>query len=166
MGMTAFLIRVTAAELDAYRQQPDLLRQRYFGVAGSLQGDNVYDLDKSWDGIIFLLTGKNSSDLSEPLSRIFFSNQLIDKNQDLGTGPAHFLTPAQVKALHDQVSTVVPASLKERFNAALMKEVGVYPNNVWDEPEVDDYLIEYFETVQEAFTVAAQNKEAMLSVLQ
>ena len=35
-----------------------------------------------------------------PLAKIFFSGQLVDENQNLGYGPAHYLTRYQVKELN------------------------------------------------------------------
>lgn len=164
MGMTANFIRVTPTELESYLADSSLLANRIYSV---IENDATkYDIDKSWDGILFLLTGKNSSDTSEPLSRLIFSNQLIDKNQDLGTGPAHYLTPQEVKDLNEQIKVIIPSSLKQNFNATAMKELGVYPNNVWDEEEVDEYLIEYFETVQEIFAVASGKGEAIITFIQ
>ena len=164
--MTLYFIRINSETLESYLQDADLLRQDNFTEEGIKQAVNVYDIDKSWDGIIFLLTGKNSSDTTEPLSRLIFSNQLIDKTQDLGTGPAHYLTSKEVAALNEQIKHIVPNSLKEKFNATAMKELGVYPNNVWDEPEVDDYLIEYFEMIQELYATAAEQGQAIITFIQ
>lgn len=164
MGMHLQILRANAEELTAYLLDSSLLAER---VLNKPENDTRrYDIDKSWDGIIFLLTGKNSSDASEPLSRLMFSNQLIDETQDLGTGPAHYLKPEEVKHLYEQIRHIASTSLKKNFNAADMKTLGVYPNNVWDEEEVDDYLTEYFETVQEAFSIAAQNDEAIITFIQ
>jgi hypothetical protein len=163
MGMHLQVLRATAEELTAYLLDSSLLTDRVLNAANDKRR---YDIDKSWDGIIYLLTGKNSSDSSEPLSRLIFSNQLIDESQNLGTGPAHYLNPKEVKDLQEQIKHIVPSSLKEKFNADDMKTLGVYPNNVWDEEEVDDYLIEYFETVQEVFAIAAKNGEAIITFIQ
>ncbi|KAA5533187.1 DUF1877 family protein [Taibaiella lutea] len=164
MGMHLQILRASAEELTNYLSDSNLLTERVLNEAAN--DTRRYDIDKSWDGIIYLLTGKNSSDTSEPLSRLIFSNQLIDENLNLGTGPAHYLSPEEVKNLQEQIRDIVPSSLKEKFNAQDMKEIGVYPNNVWDEEEVDDYLIEYFETVQEVFTTASKNKEAIITFIE
>ena len=162
--MTVHYIRVSPQELKHYIDESSLLAHRVHHLADT---DTArYDIDKSWDGIIFLLTGKNSSDTTEPLSRLIFSNRLIDKQQDLGTGPAYYLLPEEVTELYQKIKDIVPSSLKKNFNAAAMKELGVYPNNVWDEEEVDDYLIEYFETIQEVFETASENGEAVISFIQ
>ena len=45
-----------------------------------------------------------------------------------------------------------------------MKELGVYPN-VWDHEDAADYLIEYFETLQEVYALAVENKEAIITFI-
>ena len=163
MGMTANLLRVTPAALEAYISNSALLEDRI--QQSDAGGDEqYYDVDKSWDGIIYLLTGSNSSDKAQPLARIFFSGRLVDKNQNLGSGPAHYLLPEEVKAIHETISSIVPALLKAKFDPAAMKEIGVYPN-VWDIGDTADYLIEYFETVQEIFAAAASNGEAVITFI-
>jgi hypothetical protein len=161
MGMICTLIRISETELEAYQKDSSLLAGR---ISKETDDPYRYDIDKSWDGIIYLLTGSNSSDTTQYLSRIIFSGQLIDKEQDLGTGPAHYLTPQQVNDIHDRIKEIIPASLKEKFDAVAMKELGVYPN-VWDHEDAADYLIEYFETVQEAYALAVENKEAIITFI-
>lgn len=160
MGMICNMLRVSLSQLETYLQDSELLANRIHAE----NDPQLYDIDKSWDGIIYLLTGSNSSDTTQFLSRIIFSGQLVDKNQDLGTGPAHYLLPAQVKDINDQIRGIDPASLKEKFNASAMKELGVYPN-VWDHEDAADYLIEYFETVQEIYASASANDEAIITFI-
>jgi hypothetical protein len=161
MGMICTFIRVSTAELEVYQKDSSQLSER---INKETPDPFFYDIDKSWDGIIYLLTGSNSSDTSQYLSKIIFSGQLIDKEQDLGTGPAHYLNPQQVKDIYDQIKEIVPVSLKEKFDAASMKELGVYPN-VWDHEDAVDYLVEYFETVQEVYALAVEHNEALITFI-
>jgi hypothetical protein len=161
MGMICNILRVSPDELEAYLADSSLLEAR---INSDTQDPNLYDIDKSWDGIIYLLTGSNSSDTTQFLSRIIFSGQLIDKKQKLGSGPAHYLLPQQVKDLNDHIRGIEPSSLKDKFDATAMKELGVYPN-VWDHDDTADYLIEYFETIQEIYALASQNGEAIITFI-
>lgn len=161
-GMTAHLLRTTPEELYRYLEDSTLLAER---VQAAGKDERRYDIDKSWDGIIYLLTGQNSSS-GHPLARLFFSNQLIDKEQNLGTGPAHYLLPAQVQELHATLSSIQAETLKARFNAAAMTAAGVYPGNAWQEEGTDDYLAEYFELVQEVLATAAAGGDALITFIQ
>lgn len=163
MAMTLHFLRLPLQQLEAYLENSELLAER---VRDNAADPCRYDIDKSWDGIAWLLTGSTSSDTTQPLTRLFFSGRLVDQQQDLGTGPAHYLLPGEVRDLNGQIAAIEPESLKERFDAAAMKEAGVYPANVWAEAGTDDYLAEYFETVQEAFAAAAAAGEAVITFVQ
>lgn len=152
---------VATGELDAYLENSLLLEKHILENDAS---PRLFDIDKSWDGIIYLLTGKNTSDNHHHLAKIIFSGQLIDEHQNLGYGPAHYLTPTQVKEIHHKIASIDSAFLRKHFNAEAMKQAGVYPN-VWDYEGTDDYLVEYFETVQEVFATASQNNEAIIVFL-
>lgn len=161
MGMTCTILRVSQPELETYLRDSDLLKDR-------IQREDdpaIYDIDKSWDGIIYLITGSTSSDTTQALSRIIFSGQLVDKNQRLGSGPAHYLLPQEVKNINDQIRGIPGDVLKEKFNAADMKALGVYPANAWDHEDAADYLIEYFETVQEIFALASEKDEVVITFI-
>lgn len=163
-GMTAHLLQATPGELSRYLDDSALLAQRIH-AGGDAPDERRYDIDQSWDGIIYLLTGQNSSS-GHPLSKVIFSGQLIDKEQDLGTGPAHYLLPAQVQELHTTLREIQPEMLKARFNAAEMKANSVYPGNAWEQEGTDDYLVEYFELLQEIIAVAARNGDALITFIQ
>ena len=111
MGMQLQFLRVQASELEAYRADSQLLAEK---LINQRQRDTT-DIDKSWDGIIYLLTGKNSSDTTTPLSSLMFSNQLIDAQQDLGTGSAHYLFPEQVWTLNQQIKDTCARFFKSKF---------------------------------------------------
>lgn len=161
MGMTCNLLRVSAAELEAYKQDSNLLVER---IKAASTDAAHYDIDQSWDGIVFLLTGKNSSDGSHSLSRIIFSGQYIDKEQKLDYGPANYLSPDEVATLNETIANTKLSDLKPRFDAALMKEEGVYPN-AWEHEDALDYLLEYFETIQEIYALATKHKEAIITYI-
>ncbi|MFV0388966.1 MAG: DUF1877 family protein [Pyrinomonadaceae bacterium] len=89
---------------------------------------------------MFLLTGQSLATSEHNLVRILFSGQLIDEEQDLGYGPAHYLTPEQVAELNNEISTITIADLKQNFDPKKMTEQEVYPT-IWDEGEERMYLI-------------------------
>jgi hypothetical protein len=163
MGMIANLLRVTAAELEAYKDNSVLLQDRIYRDEAP-DDPAMVDIDKAWDGIVYLLTGQNSSASGHPLARIIFSGRLVDANQDLGYGPAHYLNPEEVVAIHRQIATISVNELAEKFNAEEMKIIGVYPN-AWDHDDIVDYLTEYFETVQEVYALAAERGEAIITFI-
>ncbi|MGJ1264435.1 YfbM family protein [Sphingobacterium spiritivorum] len=163
MSMIANLLRVTTSELEAYLKDSSLLEDSIYN--DEADAENLIDIDKSWDGIIFLLTGQGLATAKHNLVRILFSAQIIDEEQDLGYGPAHYLTAEQVAELNGEISTITIADLKQRFNPERMNELEIYPI-IWDEgDDAFDYLADGFLTLQNVFAEATKNKEAIITFL-
>lgn len=162
--MIANLLRVTSAELEEYLNDSSLLENRIYDDETDEEDPNLVDIDQSWDGIVFLLTGNSFENNTHPLAKVLFSDKVIDEEQDLGYGPGQYLTAEQVKELHEQIATISTDELKKRFDAGKMKEAGVFPD-VWDNPDTVDYLIEYFETIKEVYALAAKNDEAIITFI-
>lgn len=163
MGMIGNLLRVKKSELEEYLKDSSLLEDKIYDE--ETENENLVDIDKSWDGIIFLLTGQSFAAADHNLVRVLFSGQIIDEEQDLGYGPAHYLTPEQVAELHNEISTITISDLKEKFNPKKMKELEVYPT-IWDEgDDAFDYVADGFTTLQNIFADATKNGEAIITFL-
>lgn len=162
MSMIGNLLRVTKSELEDYLEDSSLLEGKIYDEAAH---ENLFDIDKSWDGIIFLLTGESLANAQHNLVRVLFSGQIIDEEQDLGYGPAHYLTAEQVVELNNEISIITIADLKEKFNPQKMIELEVYPT-IWDEgDDAFDYVVDGFLTVQNVFANATKNGEAIITFL-
>lgn len=162
MSMIGNLLRVTKSELEDYLEDSSLLEGKIYDEAAH---ENLFDIDKSWDGIIFLLTGESLANAQHNLVRVLFSGQIIDEEQDLGYGPAHYLTAEQVVELNNEISVITIADLKEKFNPQKMIELEVYPT-IWDEgDDAFDYVVDGFLTVQNVFANATKNGEAIITFL-
>lgn len=166
MGMIGNLLRVTKAELEAYLKDSSLLEDKIYNDEireEDQENDRFADIDKTWDGIIFLLTGQSLDTAEHHLTRILFSGQIIDEDQDLGLGPAHYLTPEEVVELNNEISKITVADLKQNFNPEKMNELEIYPS-IWNEgDDAFEYLVEGFVSVQNIFASAAKNKEAIIT---
>lgn len=165
MSMVGNLLRVTQAELDSYLKDSSVLEANIYDEETDDENPNLVDIDKSWDGIIFLLTGQAIANADHPLLRVLFSGQIIDEDQDLGYGPAHYLTPEQVAELNSQISKITVADLKQKYDTKKMTELEVYPT-IWEEgDEAFDYLSEHFLTVQQVYSDATKNGEAIITFI-
>ena len=163
MGMIGNLLRVTKSELEDYLKDSSLLEDKIYD--DETENENLVDIDKSWDGIIFLLTGQSFANTEHNLVRVLFSGQLIDEEQDLGYGPAHYLTPEQVAELNNEISKITIADLKQKFNPKKMTEQEVYPT-IWDEgDDAFDYIADGFSTLQNVFADATKNGDAIITFL-
>lgn len=163
MSMIANLLRVSKDELEKYLHDSSLLEQRIYSEEA--EPEELVSIDQTWDGVIFLLTGSGIASANHPLVRVLFSEKMIDEGQDLGYGPGHYLTPEDVVALNNEISTLTLAELKTRFNPAKMNEQAVFPP-IWNEGDsAFDYIAEGFSTLQKAFAEASKNGEAIITFL-
>jgi len=165
MSMIGNLLRVTKAELDDYLKDSSLLESSIYDEETDDENPNLVDIDKSWDGIVFLLTGQGIANADHPLLRVLFSGQIIDEDQDLGYGPAQYLTPEQVADLNSQIAKITVADLKQKYDPKKMTELEVYPT-IWEEgDEAFDYLSGYFTIVQQVYSEATKNGEGIITFL-
>ncbi|MGB0870595.1 MAG: YfbM family protein [Flavobacteriales bacterium] len=164
MGMIINFLRIESDQLNIYKEDSSKLEDRIYN--DEIDNDpNFIDIDKSWDGIIFLLTGQNVENASGEMLKIIFSGNLIDEEQDLGYGPAHYLNSNEVTELNFKLKQINMEELKAKFDANKMKQIGVYPD-IWDEgASAMEYLIDYFEDLRNFYSEAALNKQAIISVL-
>lgn len=163
MGMIATVLRVTKNELEEYLKDSKKLEDWVYDEK-NYESPKLLDLDKAWDGIIFLLTGDSFAGMEHPLVRILFSNELIDDEQDMGYGPAHYLTAEQVKELNTELSVISAESLRKNFDGKKMHEAEVYP--FYDPNPGDDeadYLLDNYTALQAFYAEAAKNDEAVIS---
>jgi hypothetical protein len=164
MGMIGNLLRVSNAELESYLGNSSLLENRIYEDASEKGDPGLTDIDKAWNGILFLLTGQNLDELDHPLARVLFSGQIIDAAQDLGYGPGHYLTPRQVKEVHADIAGITPADLSSKYDAEKMTALDIYPT-IWDEEDAMGYLLEHFKTIKEVYATASKNGEAIITFI-
>lgn len=163
MGMIGNFLRVTNAELEAYLKDSSLLEKRIYNENAE-DDPALYEIDKSWEGILFLLTGQNLATLTHPMRLVLFSGQTIDEDQDLGYGPGQYLTPGQVKEMDTELAKITEEELRKRFDARQMAELEIYPN-IWEGHDMLNYLLQYFNVVQDIYATAAKNNEAIITFI-
>ena len=166
MGMTCTLLRVTKSELEEYLNDSSLLEDRIYDEESEDEVENLIDIDKSWGGIIFLLTEQEIQNTENPLLQVLFSGQIIDDEQDLGCGPAHYLTPEQVVNLNNQISKITVEDLRQKYDPEKMTELSVYPD-IWDNKSEEpfEYLSDNFLDIQKLYSDATKNGEAIITFL-
>lgn len=164
MSMIGNYIRVSQEELDSYFADSSLLEARAYPEHYT-QDESMIDIEKSWEGIYYLLTGQTMASTDEavpPLSHIFNPNQMIDEEQDMGYGPAMFATIAQVNDINNRLQQISTEDFASAFNGSKMNELEIYPSGIWDNEDTKDYLIEHFELLKKFYNSAADNKEAVI----
>ncbi|NDW09575.1 DUF1877 family protein [Dysgonomonas sp. 520] len=168
--MIANFLRVSQEELDSYLKDSSLLEDRIYDDEREDEDPYLLDIDKAWDGILYLLTGKGVEEIdfsnSAGLHCAIFSGQMIDPEQDLGYGPAHYLTPNQVKSISNALLKKDKDDLYKVFNPEDMTDKEIYPE-IWEDEgdEAFDYLYTYFQQLQQFYDQAASEDQAVISIL-
>lgn len=96
------------------------------------------ELEKSWHALHFMFSGK-ADDAPPPLGLLCTGGEEV--SDDLGYGPARYLSPPEVVAFRDVLRAIDDAEFDRRFDLAAFERNDLYPN-IWDEDR-DDLLEEY-----------------------
>jgi hypothetical protein len=166
MGMVGNLFRVNPKELDEFLKDSSLLEEKVYAEDESSM-DDMIDLDKAWEAIYYLLTGRPIAEIEHaqpPMSWCMLSGHIIDEEQDLGYGPAHYITADQVKQLNNELDKITVDTLLKKYDGKKMNAAGVYPE-IWDDSESKDYVTEYFEQLKEFYQTAAKEGKAVISFI-
>jgi len=165
MSMIGNFLRVSNDELNKYLDDSTLLEDRVYSESSDLNDPNLIDIDKTWDGILYLLTGNtlDEIDSADPtLSSIIIGKNTLDENQDMGYGPANYNTAEEVKEIAKILDAIPSSKLKEKFDPKKMMELEIYPT-MWDEPNVFEYVEDYYEKLRDFYKTAAKNNQAVLT---
>jgi len=163
MSMIGNYLRVTKEELEEYLAYSSKLENRVYNESDPAD-KNLIDVDKSWEGLFFLLTGKSLSTADEaatPLVWILTPPNEIDPEQDMGYGPATYTTIEQTKEISHALNKISGDELRAKYDGQLMMELGIYPE-IWNGTESLDYLIEYFNLVRNFYSKAAAQNQAVI----
>ena len=159
--MIGNLFRVTTKDLEEILKDSSLLETKVYSEE-SINANDLLDLDKSWEAIFYLLTGHCIAEIEDakpPLSWTLFSGQIVDEEQDMGYGPAHYIDADQVKLLNKEITM---DDLRQKYSGKQMDEVGIYPE-IWNEAESLDYLIDYFGQLKEFYRTAENENKAVIT---
>jgi len=164
--MIGNLLRVKSNELESYIHNSELLEERIDNETGP----ELLDIDKTWEGILYILTGYGLSNLElakPPLKWVIIGDNIVDENQDLGYGPAEFRTHEQVKEISSALELIFDIEFRTMFqNSDISMREDIYPGILW--PEAEDafhYHFEYFKLIKEFYAIAAKNNEAVISFI-
>ena len=161
MSMIGNYLRLPEAELQRVLQAPASITKLLYPEDDSeLPPDRHLDTDKSWHLTHFLLTGEAWGG-AEPFVNAVLGGTEIG-TEDVGYGPARYLTPAQVGAVASALEGLSPNELWERFDRQQVQEAEIYPSG-WEGNDTErDYILEYFSDLKDHFADAARDRDAMV----
>lgn len=114
--------------------------------------------EQAWNGIHYLLTGDDSLevDRANPLYW-FILGWAAWKDPDVGYGPARFIAPKEVTQLANVLQEVKDEELKNRFDPEKMNELGIYPDGIWDEEGILNWLMDIYHNIKD-FLIDAKDR--------
>jgi len=161
MGMIGAYARITTAQLSQALQDPRWaadhlaeLAENTYPAQDSAATDRFVDVDKAWNGIWFLLNAAGS-----PIDVVAGGAPVSD--EDLGYGPARYLTPGEVAAAASYLQAMPWQQLASHFDPAQMTADGIYPA-IWDNDHALDYLRSNYAVLVQFFGAAAAAGDAVI----
>lgn len=156
MGMIGYLKQISTESLEGIiAGNVNVVELIYSNESES----NSLDIDKAWHAIHFLLN-KSAWDGQHPFINVILGG--IELGDDLGYGPARYLTSEEVKEVALSLSNLSENELKNRFSPEKMKDLDIYPSIDWSEQGDLEYVFSYYKEVKKYYIEASEKNSAML----
>ena len=159
MSMIGYFLAVKPEQVDELVRDPASVATF---VAEAVEdqdelGADFLDVDKSWHGIHFLLTGAVTGG-EAPLAWSVFAPSTI--GEDVGYGPARLLMPNEVADVSKALAPITADKLKRRCDWNVMNEREIYPQG-WQRGD-EDYIADNFNQLKKLYESAARRKLAIM----
>lgn len=163
MSMIGNYCRVSESLLATICANPDSISDFLYSDDDQEPNGSRLDLDKSWHAIHFLLTGSQWEG-DYPLVCVVMGGECIGE-QDVGYGPARYLTSQQVKEVATAIEKITASKLLEKFDAERMNQEEIYPHGWRNSQEERDYIGQYYSSLVKFFKDTADAGDAMIVYL-
>ncbi len=163
MSMIGNYRRVTESELSRICDDPNSISDFLNAESNDDTEPRELDIDKSWHAIHFLLND-SPWEGTYPFDCVVMGGECIGE-QDVGYGPARYLTVQQVKDVANSIGQLSAWELLAKFDASRMNDEEIYPQGWRDEIEERDYISQYYLALVSFFKEAADANDAMIVYL-
>lgn len=157
MSMIGYFTRIKRGKMEEIINSPELLPDILF------VGKNPkLEIDKSWHGIHFLLTGSSWGG-DPPLSyAVLGGHPLESKEFEWDYGSPQYKTPEEVRQVYQVLSKLSLDELKNQYDPDKFWEADIYPH-IWGEEGEDlEYLLSYLKDIIDFYKAAVENDEAII----
>ena len=161
MSMIGNLIALRPETLKSLVDDPESIESFLYPDDGDSEPENHIDLDKSWHAIHFTLNGK-AWDGEGPLSHVILGG--IEIGEDIGYGPARYLTPDQVQVAASALSVVTPEVFRSQFSPSALTAAEIYPE-IWQDGDGLEYVQDYYSDLRDFYLAAGERGDAVLIYL-
>jgi len=123
------------------------------------------DVDKSWHGMHYLLTGSAEGG-TPPLDFLLEGGRTVG-DEDVGYGPAWVFTAAETRGIAAAVAAISDEELRARYDPKAMDAADVYPSRIWvrDGDEALDYVMEYIAILRATLQKAVEMNRGLMLTL-
>ena len=165
MSMTGRYRRVPEAALKQLLERPEGLLSFLLpdGPDGPELPQGCLDLEKSWHIIHFLLNG-DPWDGDWPLGAVVLGGTKIS-DEDLGYGPARYLSPSEVADVATALEAVSSETLLSRLDPEAVNAADIYPGPWSDGADERSYIRSYYDALQGFFSEASRAGQAVVLYL-
>mgnify|MGYP003581422094 CR=1 FL=1 len=161
MSMIGNFAAVSASRLDELIKNPEQIGDFLEEISEGAEGDGDFlDVDKSWHGIHFLLTG-SAWEGDAPLKWVVLAPTEI--GEDVGYGPARILKPPEVAEVSKALVPITVDQLRVRYDCEVMNKSEIYPQG-WAHDDAD-YILGNFEDLKKLYESAARRSMGIIQWL-
>lgn len=154
--------RLSTKDLAAVRADPRAVDALLYGDLDDEEAEMPepeLDLDKSWQGIHYLLTGTDWQ-IGEGADAAILGGTEI--GQDGGCGRPRLLDPDTVRAVATALDALDVEVLRARFDPDAMTAADIYPEIWTNGTDQLDYLMSHYTELRRFYHAAAANGQAVL----
>jgi len=121
------------------------------------------DLDESWHGIQYLLTG-SAWEGEPPLDFLVEGGRQVGRI-DANHGPVRAFRASEAQAIYQSLSALSPYELRKRFNARDMAAKEIYPD-IWTKSVLEEDSLRYLmDNLDKLRAFLRQTAEAQLGII-
>lgn len=162
MSMIGNFVALQPEQLARFRADPDALDAFIYPEDDGAIPHHV-DVDKAWHAIHFVLNGDVWGG-DGPLGLAVMGGEEI--GEDVGYGPARFLTPTEVHQVAQALLDFSPEQFGSRFDAQALHAAEIYPQ-IWldDHDEAREYVVSHYSLLVDFYRSAAGRGDGALLFL-
>lgn len=161
MSMIGNLVAVRPEQLQSLINDPESIESFLYPNDGDADPENHIAIDKAWHAIHFTLNGKAWGGEAPLFDVILGGTEIGD---DIGYGPARYLTTDQVKAVASALAPVTPEIFGTQFNPSALTTAGIYPE-AWDDVSGLEYVQSFYAELRDFYRAAAERGDSVLIYL-
>jgi Domain of unknown function (DUF1877) len=158
MGMVGCYKRIGQNELNQILLDTSYLEDMLLKDEEECYDDSVFDVDKAWHGIHYLLN-KRIWKGKKPLFNVVLGGTELDF--EFGYGNVRYLTVKEVSEVSEVLNKLNLEQLKKNYNPKKFTRKKIYPD-IWDNDISFEYLLGNLEGLINFYQKATTNNEAVI----